>query len=78
MLTSTAFQPLYGRLSDIFGRKSAIALAMGIYIVGNLIAGFSRSVTQLIVFRAIAGIGDGGATSMVQIVISDVLSLRDR
>ncbi|KAE9398876.1 MFS general substrate transporter [Gymnopus androsaceus JB14] len=78
LLTSTAFQPLYGRLSDIFGRKAAIALAMGIYIVGNLIAGFSRSVTQLIVFRAIAGIGDGGATSMVQIVISDVLSLRDR
>ncbi|KAE9390123.1 MFS general substrate transporter [Gymnopus androsaceus JB14] len=78
LLTSTAFQPLYGRLSDIFGRKSAIALAMGIYIVGNLIAGFSRSITQLIVFRAIAGVGDGGATSMVQIVISDVLSLRDR
>ncbi|KAF9058682.1 MFS general substrate transporter [Rhodocollybia butyracea] len=78
LMTSTAFQPLYGRLSDIFGRKAAIALAMGIYIVGNLIAGFSRSIIQLIVFRAIAGIGDGGATSMVQIVISDVVSLRDR
>ncbi|KIK56164.1 hypothetical protein GYMLUDRAFT_47377 [Collybiopsis luxurians FD-317 M1] len=78
LMTSTAFQPLYGRLSDIFGRKSAIALAMGIYVVGNLIAGFSQSVTQLIVFRAVAGIGDGGATSMVQIVISDIMSLRDR
>ncbi|KAF5381917.1 hypothetical protein D9757_007573 [Collybiopsis confluens] len=78
LMTSTAFQPLYGRLSDIFGRKSAIALAMGIYIVGNLIAGFSQSIIQLIVFRAIAGIGDGGATSMVQIVISDVVTLRDR
>ncbi|KAE9398873.1 MFS general substrate transporter [Gymnopus androsaceus JB14] len=53
LLTSTAFQPLYG-------------------------PGFSQSITQLIVFRVIAGIGDGGATSMVQIVISDVLSLRDR
>ncbi|KAJ4471407.1 MFS general substrate transporter [Lentinula aciculospora] len=78
LMTSTAFQPLYGRLSDIFGRKAAITLAMGIYIVGNLIAGFSRSVIQLIVFRAIAGVGDGGATTMVQIVISDVISLRDR
>ncbi|KAF9063669.1 major facilitator superfamily domain-containing protein [Rhodocollybia butyracea] len=78
LMTSTAFQPLYGRLSDIFGRKAAIVLAMGIYIVGNLIAGFSRSIIQLIVFRAIAGVGDGGATSMVQIVLSDVVSLRDR
>ncbi|KAF9063670.1 major facilitator superfamily domain-containing protein [Rhodocollybia butyracea] len=78
LMTSTAFQPLYGRLSDIFGRKAAIALAMGIYIVGNLIAGFSQSIIQLIVFRAIAGVGDGGATSMVQIVVSDIVSLRDR
>lgn len=78
LMTSTAFQPLYGRLSDIFGRKAAIAMAMGIYVVANLIAGFSRSIVQLIVFRAIAGIGDGGATSMVQIVISDIMTLRDR
>ncbi|KAJ3748316.1 MFS general substrate transporter [Lentinula detonsa] len=78
LMTSTAFQPLYGRLSDIFGRKAAITLAMVIYIVGNLIAGFSKSIIQLIIFRAIAGIGDGGATSMVQIVISDIISLRDR
>ncbi|KAJ4471420.1 major facilitator superfamily domain-containing protein [Lentinula aciculospora] len=59
LMTITAFQPLYGRLSDILGRKAAITLAMGIYIVGNLIAGFSRSVFQLIVFRVIAGVGDG-------------------
>ncbi|KAJ3848755.1 MFS general substrate transporter [Lentinula lateritia] len=78
LMTSTAFQPLYGRLSDIFGRKAAIILAMGIYILGNLVAGFSKSIIQLIVFRAIAGVGDGGATSMVQIVVSDVVSLRDR
>ncbi|KAJ3890263.1 major facilitator superfamily domain-containing protein [Lentinula edodes] len=78
LMTSTAFQPLYGRLSDIFGRKAAIILAMGIYIFGNLIAGFSKSMIQIIVFRAIAGAGDGGATSMVQIVVSDIVSLRDR
>ncbi|KAJ3865081.1 MFS general substrate transporter [Lentinula novae-zelandiae] len=78
LMTSTAFQPLYGRLSDIFGQKAAIILAMGIYIFGNLIAGFSKSMIQIIVFRAIAGAGDGGATSMVQIVVSDIVSLRDR
>ncbi|KAJ3714748.1 MFS general substrate transporter [Lentinula raphanica] len=78
LMTSTAFQPLYGRLSDIFGRKAAITLAMGIYIFGNLLAGFSKSIIMLIVCRAIAGVGDGGATSMVQIVISDIITLRDR
>ncbi|KAL0952039.1 hypothetical protein HGRIS_008681 [Hohenbuehelia grisea] len=78
LLTSTAFQPLYGRLSDIFGRKAALCLAMGIFMAGSLAAGFSQSIVQLIVFRGIAGAGGGGIISMAQIVMSDVVSLRDR
>ncbi|PIL32782.1 MFS general substrate transporter [Ganoderma sinense ZZ0214-1] len=77
-LTSTAFQPLYGRFSDIFGRKIALCLAMAIFMVGSLSAGFSRTIMQLIVLRGIAGVGGGGIVSMAQIVISDVVSLRDR
>ncbi|EIW53983.1 MFS general substrate transporter [Trametes versicolor FP-101664 SS1] len=77
-LTSTAFQPLYGRFSDIFGRKAALCMAMGIFMLGSLAAGFSRSITQLIVLRGLAGAGGGGIVSMAQIVISDVVSLRDR
>ncbi|OJT01636.1 hypothetical protein TRAPUB_7894 [Trametes pubescens] len=77
-LTSTAFQPLYGRFSDIFGRKAALCMAMGIFMLGSLAAGFSRSITQLIVLRGVAGAGGGGIVSMAQIVISDVVSLRDR
>ncbi|TFK32425.1 MFS general substrate transporter [Crucibulum laeve] len=78
LLTSTSFQPLYGRLSDIFGRKAALCVAMGVFMVGNLLAGFSKTIVQLIVFRGIAGAGGGGIISMSQIVISDIVSLRDR
>ncbi|KAI0821204.1 major facilitator superfamily domain-containing protein [Irpex lacteus] len=78
LLTSTAFQPLYGRLSDIFGRKAAMCVAMGMYMFGCLLAGFSRSIISLIIFRGIAGAGGGGIMSILQIIISDVVSLRDR
>ncbi|KAI0359234.1 MFS general substrate transporter [Trametes cingulata] len=77
-LTSTAFQPLYGRFSDIFGRKAALCMAMGTFMIGSLAAGFSRTIVQLIVLRGLAGAGGGGIVSMAQIVISDVVSLRDR
>lgn len=59
LLTSTSFQPLYGRFSDIFGRKAALVLAMSIFMLGNLVAGFSKSIVQLIVFRGFAGAGGG-------------------
>lgn len=51
LLTSTAFQPLYGRFSDIFGRKVALCIAMSVFMLGNLAAGFSRSIGEVIVFR---------------------------
>ncbi|KAJ7734576.1 MFS general substrate transporter [Mycena maculata] len=78
LLTSTCFQPLYGRFSDIFGRKTALGLAMSLFMVGNLIAGFSKTIVQLIVFRGFAGAGGGGLVSMMQIVVSDLVSLRER
>ncbi|KIJ12258.1 hypothetical protein PAXINDRAFT_101283 [Paxillus involutus ATCC 200175] len=78
MLTSTSFQPLYGRLSDIFGRKAALCLAMVVFMIGSLLSGFSRSIIELIVCRGFAGAGGGGILSMAQIIISDVVSLRDR
>lgn len=78
MLTSTSFQPLYGRFSDIFGRKLALCVAMAVYIMGSLAAGFSTSIIQLIIFRGLAGAGGGGIQSMAQIIVSDIVSLRDR
>lgn len=78
LLTSTAFQPLYGRFSDIFGRKAAMSLAMAIFMTGNLISGFSKSIIQLIVARGIAGAGGGGIVSLMQIIVSDIVTLRER
>ncbi|KAG6377721.1 MFS general substrate transporter [Boletus reticuloceps] len=78
MLTSTSFQPLYGRFSDIFGRKSALCTAMAVYMLGSLAAGFSKSIVQLIIFRGIAGAGGGSIQSMSQIIVGDIVSLRDR
>ena len=59
LLTTTCFQPLYGRFSDIFGRKAALTAAMITYMIGNLLAGFSKTIIQLIIFRGIAGAGGG-------------------
>ncbi|KAI3627093.1 hypothetical protein GLX27_001239 [Malassezia furfur] len=78
LLTQTAFQPLYGRLSDIFGRKPATLFASSVFLIGSLFCGLSRSFTQLCVARAIAGIGGGGLTSMATIVTSDLVSLKAR
>ncbi len=78
MLTSAAFQPLYGRFSDIFGRKTALVMGMSIFMFGNLLAGFAKTIIQVIVFRGIAGVGGGGIVSMMQIVVSDIVTLRER
>ncbi|KAF9065792.1 major facilitator superfamily domain-containing protein [Rhodocollybia butyracea] len=78
LISSTSSQPLLGRLSDIFGRRATLLLTMTIYIIGNLAAGFSNSITQLIICRGIADAGGGGITSMLQIIISDVVPLRER
>ncbi|KAJ7934421.1 major facilitator superfamily domain-containing protein [Mycena leptocephala] len=78
LLTSTCFLPLHGRFSDIFGRKSALFIAMSLFMVGNLLARFSKTIIQVIVFRGLAGAGGGGLVGMSQIVISDIVSLRER
>lgn len=77
-LASTCFQPIYGRLSDIFGRKGTICFALVTYMTGSLAAGFSTSIMQLIVFRAIAGAGGGAIIPLSQIIMSDIVSLRER
>ncbi|KAF8068049.1 member of the major facilitator superfamily [Lyophyllum atratum] len=78
MLTTTSFQPLYGKLSDIFGRKGCLLFAYTIFAIGCLGCGLSRNMTELIASRAFAGIGGGGMTTIVSIVLSDVVPLRSR
>ena len=59
LLVSTCFQPLCGRFSDIFGRKSVLIVAIVVFLMGNLLAGFSKTILQLIIFRGIVGAGGG-------------------
>jgi MFS family permease len=75
---STTFQLVWGRLSDIFGRKIILMTCLVIFMLGDLLCGFSQSAIQLYIFRAIAGIGGGGINSLCKIIISDIVSLKDR
>ncbi|KAK3820057.1 MAG: major facilitator superfamily domain-containing protein [Benniella sp.] len=78
LLTFNAFQPLYGKFSDIFGRKSMMLFATITFMAGSAGAGAATSMTMLIVFRAIQGLGASGLLSIVLIIISDIFPLEDR
>ncbi|KAI9740626.1 MAG: hypothetical protein M1818_004590 [Claussenomyces sp. TS43310] len=77
-LTLTAFQPLYGKLSDIFGRKPALLFGYTVFGLGCLFCGLARNIQELIAARAFAGIGGGGMTTVVSIMMSDIIPLRSR
>ncbi|KAJ5808797.1 hypothetical protein N7474_010066 [Penicillium riverlandense] len=77
-LTLTSFQPLYGKLSDIFGRKQCLLFAYAIFGMGNLFCGLARNINELIAARVFQGIGGGGMTTVVSILMSDIVPLRDR
>ncbi|KAG0228265.1 major facilitator superfamily domain-containing protein [Mortierella sp. GBAus27b] len=78
LLTFNAFQPLYGKFSDIFGRKAMMLFATLTFMAGSAGAGAASSMTMLIVFRAIQGLGASGLLSIVLIVISDIFPLEER
>ncbi|KAG0293874.1 hypothetical protein BGZ96_002191 [Linnemannia gamsii] len=78
LLTSTTFQPLYGKGSDIFGRKITFLFAISVFLIGSALCGASQSMIMMIIARAIAGIGAGGIMSLVMIILTDLVSLRDR
>ena len=77
-LTLTSIQPLYGKLSDIFGRKSCLLFAYAIFGLGCLFCGLAGNMNELIAARAFAGIGGGGMTTVVSILMSDIVPLRER
>ncbi|CAB4480306.1 MFS general substrate transporter [Rhizophagus irregularis] len=78
LLTATAFQPTYGKLADIFGRKITFLIAIFLFEIGSLVCGLSPNMVCLIIARAIAGLGGGGIIGLVYIIISDIVSLQDR
>ena len=78
LLTSTAVTPLYGKISDIYGRRPVYLFAIGTFLIGSFLAGAATTMTQLILFRAIQGIGAGGLFALSFIIIGDIVSPRDR
>jgi EmrB/QacA subfamily drug resistance transporter len=78
VLASTAVMPLYGKLSDQYGRKPMIYVAVLIFLLGSALSGAAQNLTQLILFRAIQGLGAGGLLPLSQIVIGDLLPPAER
>ncbi|KAF3208775.1 hypothetical protein TWF679_007601 [Orbilia oligospora] len=72
-----ALQPLYGKLSDIYGRKAMVLIAYAFFGVGCLYSGVAHSLTGVIVGRAISGIGGAGMMVLVSILITDLVPQRD-
>ncbi|WP_306335215.1 MFS transporter [Streptomyces sp. KL118A] len=78
LLTSTIGLPIYGKLGDLFGRKGVFQFAIVIFVIGSALAGWSRTMDQLIAFRAIQGVGAGGLMIGVQAIIADIVPPRQR
>ncbi len=78
LLTSTAATPLYGKISDIYGRRHVFQFAIVVFLIGSALAGASQNMGQLIAFRAIQGIGAGGLMAMTFAIIGDIIPPRER
>jgi EmrB/QacA subfamily drug resistance transporter len=72
MLTRAVALPLFGKLADLFKNKTLFAISIGTFLLGSILAGFSQSMTQLIVSRVVQGIGAGGNFALVYIVLADI------
>ena len=78
LLTATASTPIWGKLADLFNKKTLLQSAIGIFVVGSVISGFSQDTTQLIAARAFQGIGMGGVQALAQVVMAAIIPPRER
>ncbi|QDZ15738.1 MDR family MFS transporter [Humibacter ginsenosidimutans] len=78
LIVSTIATPIYGKLSDIFGRRPLFIIAIVIFVIGSILSSFSTSMIELAVFRAIQGLGAGGLMSMPLAIMGDILAPRER
>jgi len=78
LLTSTASTPIYGKLSDFYGRRALLTVAIATFVAASALCAMAQSMTQLIAARALQGIGGGALISLTQATIADVIAPRDR
>lgn len=78
LLAATASTPIWGKLSDLYGRKIMFQSAIGIFLVSSLASGFAQNMQELVAFRAVMGLGVGGLMALTQAIIGDVVSPRER
>jgi MFS family permease len=69
---------LYGKISDLYGRRPVFQFAIITFLVGSFAAGAAQTMNQLIIFRAIQGLGAGGLMALTFVIIGDIISPRDR
>src|SRR5258705_10416463 len=77
LLAATAVTPLFGKLSDIHGRRAVLLVAVGIFIIGSVACALAPTMGALIAARALQGIGGGGILPIAQTIIADLLSPRE-
>lgn len=78
LLTSAITTPIYGKLSDLYGRKSTLTIGISIFLIGSISCGMSRSMTYLVISRGIQGIGAGSIFTVTYTIIADVFTITER
>jgi EmrB/QacA subfamily drug resistance transporter len=78
MLAQAATIPVYGRLADIYGRRRVFYAGAGLFLLGSTLCGFSHSMLQLVVFRAVQGLGAGGVQPIANTIVGDIYSPAER
>jgi MFS family permease len=78
LLTSTTTVPIYGKLADLYGRKPLFLFGTAIFLIGSAASGAAQTMEQLIIFRAIQGLGAGAVLPLVLTIIGDIFALKER
>jgi EmrB/QacA subfamily drug resistance transporter len=78
MLTSTVTVPIFGKLSDLFGRKPVMLIGLGIFLLGSVLSGMATSIVSLILFRALQGLGAGSVQPTTLTIVGDLFTLKER
>ena len=78
LLTSTVTVPIYGKLSDLYGRRPLLIFGIGLFLVGSVLSGLSQTMWQLILFRGIQGLGAGALFPIALAIIGDLFSPAER